>query len=1008
MTTPADQRFRSPTASRVSGGTSFLAGPVVALLAGVTTVRAASDTWSGAVSGAWVTGSNWVGNQAPGNTTSGSTTTTDAATFSNTTNTAITIDSGRTIQNLFFNDGAGAFTFRGSQLFVTSGTISISGTSPTVATATVPSQTFYNPITGGTGGSVALRSVTFTKAPGGAFGSVYNLFGDVSTGAGGAGTVNFAGQSISMVRGVVANATTGTTAVATDFNGPIVWLRGANTYTGATTFSRGMYIFDSITGINGGASSFGNATAATGTFSGGSTGASTEMSFYYAGSASGGHSTDRAISMTNVSNVALVAAGVGPLTWNGNVVTGTTNQLVLSGPSAAENRFGGVLSSTTANVMSLWKRGEGTWNLTGANTYTGTTTITSGLLRLDFANSGAVNSNIVSSSSLLSIGGGRLNVRGADSESNSQAFGSTSFREGYAAISLSAGSGGSVALTLGALSRTIAGSGSNSGSTVDFTLGSSGTVFTTTNTTTNGVLAVGGVAMASVGKSDWATLSGSSIVAVSSYDTATNPASWSASSNVSLTASPSGSVTSGTINTLRLAGASTVTIASANTFSLGAGGILAAGSGGPMLITGGTIRGANGALQTERDLVVLQHNTTNPLTIASSIANAANGATSLTKGGDGMLELSGSNSFSGGITIGGGVLKISGASAMGSSGVKFAGGVLGLTADITGTVGAGGANRFQWQGSGGFAAYGGDRTITFASTLEFLSTGTANAQRYGELLLSAADADGTITLATTAGSVLNLGSVASLPYMATIRVFDGSESIDAHISAPITVSASVNGRGGFQKMGAGVLQLSGSNTYNGPTIVAEGGLLVTGTNFNAMVTEVRDGAWLGGSGVITSLELQAGGTVAPGLLSAIGTLATTGNAGNGYFLWNGSTTSAAQMAFQLSTLNDTSDLINLGTDNLIKGSGSTFKFDFLGSNGKVGETYTLLSFGTTTFTDVNDFSYENLGSNTGTFALENNALTFTVVPEPTTIALLGSAGVAACVGWLRRRRGTGG
>jgi autotransporter-associated beta strand protein len=288
-----------------------------------------------------------------------------------------------------------------------------------------------------------------------------------------------------------------------------------------------------------------------------------------------------------------------------------------------------------------------------------------------------------------------------------------------------------------------------------------------------------------------------------------------------------------------------------------------------------------------------------------------------------------------------------------------------------------------------------------------MSSGTANAQRNGEFLLSAADADGTITLATTAGSVINLGSIASLPAIATIRVFDGSAAIDANISAPmiVTTSTTVNGRGGFQKMGAGVLQLSGSNTYNGPTIVAEGGLLVTGTNFNAMVTEVRGGAWLGGSGVITSVELQAGGTVAPGLLSAIGTLATTGNAGNGYFLWNGSTTSAAQMAFQLSGSSNASDLIDLGTDNLIKGSGSTFRFDFLGSSGKVGETYTLLSFGTTTFTDVNDFSYENLGgTNTGTFALENNALTFTVVPEPGTIALLGSAGIALCAGWLRRRR----
>ena len=296
MMTRPYPRSRASTAIRLSAVSR--AGLVVTLLASAPTAWAASDTWSGAVSGAWVTGSNWVGNQAPGNTTSGSTTTTDAATFSNTTNTTITIDSGRTIQNLFFNEGAGGFTFRGDKLVLTGGTVSISGTSATVTNATVPSQTFYNAMTGGTGATVAPRSITFTKATGAALGSVYNLFGTVSSGAGsgagGAGTVNFNGQSISMVRGVVANATTGTTAVAMDFNGPIVWLRGANTYTGATTFSRGMYIFDSITGINGGASSFGNATAATGTFSGGSTGASTEFSFYYAGSAAGGHSTDRA------------------------------------------------------------------------------------------------------------------------------------------------------------------------------------------------------------------------------------------------------------------------------------------------------------------------------------------------------------------------------------------------------------------------------------------------------------------------------------------------------------------------------------------------------------------------------------------------------------------------------------------------------------------------------------------------------------------------------------------
>jgi autotransporter-associated beta strand protein len=317
---------------------------------------------------------------------------------------------------------------------------------------------------------------------------------------------------------------------------------------------------------------------------------------------------------------------------------------------------------------------------------------------------------------------------------------------------------------------------------------------------------------------------------------------------------------------------------------------------------------------------------------------------------------------------------------------------------------AAGRPRIQWYGSGGFAAYGGDRTITIdtATTVFFDLSSAAvgsfpNQERNGELLLSAPDSDGKITVAMAAGDSIWLTRGSAAPYIGTIRVYNGSAPVDAEISAPITVGTSASG--GFQKMGAGVLELSGSNSYNGPTIVAEGGLVVTGSTADSMLTDIRAGAWLGGNGTTGAIEIHPGGKLAPG--TSIGTLKTS-SAGNGYFLWNGETDGTAQMQFELSTTDNTSDMLDLGSDAFLKGTGTTFTFDFLGG-GMAGETYTLVTFGSTTFTDASDFSYTGLGGGyAGDFVLNSGSLQFTVsaVPEPASIGVLG-LGAALLV---RRRR----
>ncbi|MDC9592431.1 autotransporter domain-containing protein [Xenorhabdus sp. IM139775] len=81
----------------------------------------------------------------------------------------------------------------------------------------------------------------------------------------------------------------------------------------------------------------------------------------------------------------------------------------------------------------------------------------------------------------------------------------------------------------------------------------------------------------------------------------------------------------------------------------------------------------------------------------------------------------------------------------------------------------------------------------------------------------------------------------------------------------------IAGHGGLTKTGNGTLELAGKqNIYKGPTWVEQGRLQVSGA-ITSDVT-VQDGATLGGDGTVGSIMAHAGASIAPGGLSAIGTL----------------------------------------------------------------------------------------------------------------------------------------
>jgi outer membrane autotransporter protein len=100
----------------------------------------------------------------------------------------------------------------------------------------------------------------------------------------------------------------------------------------------------------------------------------------------------------------------------------------------------------------------------------------------------------------------------------------------------------------------------------------------------------------------------------------------------------------------------------------------------------------------------------------------------------------------------------------------------------------------------------------------------------------------------------------------------------------VVASSALNGTGGLTKQGAGILTLTGVDTYIGPTTVSGGTLVVNGSIADSTVS-VQTAATLAGAGTVGATTVLAGGTIAPGN-NSIGTLHVSGayaqNAGSIY------------------------------------------------------------------------------------------------------------------------------
>lgn len=463
---------------------------------------------------------------------------------------------------------------------------------------------------------------------------------------------------------------------------------------------------------------------------------------------------------------------------------------------------------------------------------------------------------------------------------------------------------------------------------------------------------------------------------------------------------------------LTKAGSGTVTLSGNNTFT----GTVTAGAGSM------TLSGTNAfssAVVNAGSLTLSGANSS----LTSVVVNA------------GTLTLSAANSSLNSVVVNGGTLDVWATTAIGSNSINLAsstsvlnaGNTLpGTTVTISGNIT--GSGKINKTSNATTLVLAGDNTYTGGTTLTdgaiVLGTGQNNGLGTGTLKLGTGALQSldnnsrtiTNTLVDMGSGNIRLGAVQGASTGLGDLTFTSTSAVSLAAAKTWTVNNSTrvtfknswtaNPSWNVTKAGTGTLVFDGNFTGTNATgfIINAGTLILNGSKTMTGAVTVNSGGTIGGNspsmaGVFT---VNAGGAISPGD-GGIGTLTALN------LTWNGETSGAfAQMKFELSNVvgqstSATADRLALGSGILAKGSGSIFTFDFLGT-GAAGNTYTLMTFGSSTGFSVTDFTYTNLTNGlTGSFALNGGSVTFSVVPEPTTFALVG-AGLMVTLLARRRRR----
>ena len=260
----------------------------------------------------------------------------------------------------------------------------------------------------------------------------------------------------------------------------------------------------------------------------------------------------------------------------------------------------------------------------------------------------------------------------------------------------------------------------------------------------------------------------------------------------------------------------------------------------------------------------------NNVEIASAIGNS--GTAAFTKAGSGKLTFTADPTFTGNVTISGGILQLGNGGATGLvSGaitnnaeleVNLADGAI-LSNPI------GGTGTFVHAGTGALAL---DAVNTFSGTTTIPSvTATLVLGNSLSLQNSTLQYDSAGSPTPTAGGSLSFGTLAA----ATLGGLSGNKDLVLENTTPAAValtvggngastdySGALSGTGSLLKTGAGTLILSGANTYSGATSCNGGILEVTGGNLGTTAAAINlsaGGRLTVSDGAVAASQLNVGG-----------------------------------------------------------------------------------------------------------------------------------------------------